>query len=123
MGGAYTIRRPRLRSLTPLLGLVVFVVIATRTDLVPPFATAWSSIREVVLLSPGPFGDEGPPEVGVRLKPGAPLPSGATSIVHDPRQPDAVDPEPLARMGKAASIARAWRRRSARSAAACRSWT
>ncbi len=37
-------------------------------------AVPWSSIRDVVVVSPGPIGGEGGTEVGVRLRPGAPLP-------------------------------------------------
>ncbi len=37
----------------------------------------WSSIREVVVIS----GTTGPTSVGVRLQPGAPLPTGARAIV------------------------------------------
>ncbi len=53
----------------------------------------WSSIREVVVVTPGPFSGDGPTEVGVRLNPGAPLPRGARAIVSDPRDPDAVQPD------------------------------
>lgn len=53
-----------------------------RTQRLDGAAVPWSSIDEVVLLTPGPFGGEGAPEVGVRLRQGAPLPDGASSIVH-----------------------------------------
>jgi hypothetical protein len=53
----------------------------------------WSSVRDVVVVQPGPIASEGGIEVGVRLKPGAPLPDGARAIVSDPREPDAVQPD------------------------------
>ena len=53
-------------------------------------AVPWSSIRDVVVVSPGPIGGEGGTEVGVRLKPGAPLPDGARSMIVDPANPDAM---------------------------------
>ena len=53
----------------------------------------WSSIRDVVVSSPGPIGSEGGTEVGVRLRPGAPLPRGARAMISDPRNPDAVQPD------------------------------
>ena len=53
----------------------------------------WSSIRDVVVSSPGPIGGEGGTEVGVRLRPGAPLPRGARAMISDPRSPDAVQPD------------------------------
>jgi hypothetical protein len=53
----------------------------------------WSSIRDVVVVSAGPFGGDRGTEVGVRLQPGAPLPAGARAIVSDPRNPDAVQPD------------------------------
>jgi hypothetical protein len=53
----------------------------------------WSSIRDVVVSSPGPIGGEGGIEVGVRLRPGAPLPQGARTMITDPRNPDAVQPD------------------------------
>lgn len=53
-------------------------------------AVPWSSIRDVVVVSPGPIGGEGSTEVGVRLKPGAPLPDGARAMIVDPANPDAV---------------------------------
>lgn len=53
-------------------------------------AVPWSSIRDVVVVSPGPIGGGGGTEVGVRLKPGAPLPDGARPIIVDPANPDAV---------------------------------
>ena len=56
-------------------------------------AVPWSSIRDVVVISPGPIGGEGGTEVGVRLRPGAPLPQGARAMVSDPRNPDAVQPD------------------------------
>jgi hypothetical protein len=59
----------------------------------------WSSIRDVVVVSPGPFGGDAAAEVGVRLKPGAPLPPGARAIVSDPRAPDAVQPDMRTRVG------------------------
>jgi hypothetical protein len=60
------------------------------TPLVP-----WSSIREVVVWNAGPagLGASGEPEVGVRLRPDAPLPRGVPAIIHDPSDPDAVAPE------------------------------
>ena len=59
----------------------------------------WSSIRDVVVVSPGPFNDNGATEVGVRLHAGAPLPQGARAIVSDPRDPDAVQPDMRTRVG------------------------
>ena len=53
----------------------------------------WSSVRDVVVVSPGPIASEGGVEVGLRLKPGAPLPDGARAIITDPRNPDAVQPD------------------------------
>ena len=52
----------------------------------------WSSVRDVVVLSPGPLAG-GPAQVGVRLKPGAPLPEGARAVVSDPSRPDEVAPD------------------------------
>jgi hypothetical protein len=46
----------------------------------------WSSIRELVLT------ESDPPELAVRLRPGAPLPNGVRAIIHDPSQPDAIAP-------------------------------
>lgn len=59
----------------------------------------WSSIREVVVVTPGPFGGDAPTEVGVRLTPDAPLPQGARAVVSDPREPDAVQPDMRTRVG------------------------
>ncbi len=59
------------------------------TTLVP-----WSSIREVVLWNAGPAGlGGGEPEVGLRLRPDAPLPDSVGSMIYDPAHPDAVAPE------------------------------
>jgi hypothetical protein len=59
------------------------------TTLVP-----WSSIREVVLLNAGPAGlGGGEPEVGLRLRPEAPLPDSLGSLIYDPAHPDEVAPE------------------------------
>jgi hypothetical protein len=56
------------------------------TTLVP-----WSSIREVVLWNAGPAGlGGGEPEVGLRLRPGAPLPDSMGSLIQDPARPDEV---------------------------------
>lgn len=52
----------------------------------------WTSIRALIVFVPGvsdPAG-RGLTELGVRLEPGAPLPSGVQAIVHDPRRPDEV---------------------------------
>jgi hypothetical protein len=49
----------------------------------------WSSIREVVVWNRL----AGTPEVGVRLRPEAPLPRGVRSMVIDPAHPDDVVPE------------------------------
>jgi hypothetical protein len=58
------------------------------TTLVP-----WSSIREVVLWNAGPAGlGGGEPEVGLRLRPDAPLPDSMGSLIHDPAHPDEVPP-------------------------------
>lgn len=59
----------------------------------------WASIRDVVIVSPGPFGADAGTEVGVRLRPGAPLPQGARAVVDDPRDPDAVQPDMRTRVG------------------------
>jgi hypothetical protein len=54
----------------------------------------WSSIREVVLWNAGPAGlGGGEPEVGLRLRPDAPLPDSMGSVIHDPAHPDDVPPE------------------------------
>jgi hypothetical protein len=54
----------------------------------------WSSIREVVLWNTGPAGlGGGEPEVGLRLRPDAPLPDSLSSLIHDPANPDEVPPE------------------------------
>jgi hypothetical protein len=59
------------------------------TTLVP-----WSSIREVVLWNAGPAGlGGGEPEVGLRLRPDAPLPDSMGSLIQDPAHPDEVPPE------------------------------
>lgn len=59
------------------------------TTLVP-----WSSIREVVLWNAGPAGlGGGEPEVGLRLRPDAPLPDSLGSLIYDPAHPDEVPPE------------------------------
>jgi hypothetical protein len=50
------------------------------------YQVPWSSVRELVLTE----GD--PPELAVRLLPGASLPSGVRAIIHDPKQPDAIAP-------------------------------
>lgn len=52
----------------------------------------WTSIREVVFYEPGVVAAD--PAIGLRLRPDASLPKGMKSIIHDPRDPDAV-PEPL----------------------------
>jgi hypothetical protein len=50
-----------------------------------------SSIREVVLWNAGPAGlGGGEPEVGLRLRPGAPLPDSMGSLIQDPARPDEV---------------------------------
>jgi hypothetical protein len=49
----------------------------------------WASIRAVVVWNPF----AGTPEVGVRLRPDAPLPRGVRALVHDPAHPDDVAPE------------------------------
>jgi hypothetical protein len=59
----------------------------------------WTSIRDVVVVLPGPFGGDGGTEVGVRLNAGVPLPQGARAIVSDPRDPDAVQPDMRTRVG------------------------
>jgi hypothetical protein len=54
----------------------------------------WSSIREVVLWNAGPAGlGGGEPEVGLRLRPDAPLPDSMGSLIYDPAHPDEVPPE------------------------------
>jgi hypothetical protein len=59
------------------------------TTLVP-----WSSIREVVLWNVGPAGlGGGEPEVGLRLRPDAPLPDAVGALIYDPAHPDEVPPE------------------------------
>jgi hypothetical protein len=59
------------------------------TTLVP-----WPSIREVVLWNAGPAGlGGGEPEVGLRLRPDAPLPDSLGSLIYDPAHPDEVPPE------------------------------
>jgi hypothetical protein len=59
------------------------------TTLVP-----WSSIREVVLWNAGPAGlGGGEPEIGLRLRPDAPLPEAVGSLIYDPAHPDEVPPE------------------------------
>jgi hypothetical protein len=59
------------------------------TTLVP-----WSSIREVVLWNAGPAGlGGGEPELGLRLRPDAPLPDSMSSVIYDPGHPDEVPPE------------------------------
>jgi hypothetical protein len=64
-----------------------------RNDRQSPFVP-WSSVQEVVVWNTGPAGlVAGTPEVGVRLRPDAPLPRGVRSLVHDPAHPDAVAPE------------------------------
>jgi hypothetical protein len=50
------------------------------------FHVPWTSVRELVLT------ESDPPELAVRLRPGAPLPSGVRAIIHDPNQPDAIAP-------------------------------
>lgn len=46
----------------------------------------WTSIRELVLT------ESDPPELAVRLRSEAPLPSGVHAIIHDPNHPDAIAP-------------------------------
>jgi hypothetical protein len=59
------------------------------TTLVP-----WTSIREVVLWNAGPAGlGGGEPEVGLRLRPDAPLPDSMASLIYDPAHPDEVPPQ------------------------------
>lgn len=59
------------------------------TTLVP-----WSSIREVVLFNAGPAGlGGGEPEVGLRLRPDAPLPDSIGALIYDPAHPDEVPPQ------------------------------
>jgi hypothetical protein len=54
----------------------------------------WSSIREVVLWNAGPAGlGGGEPEVGLRLRPDAPMPDSIGSLIYDPAHPDEVPPE------------------------------
>ena len=48
----------------------------------------WTSVREVVVVG-DPTAE---PRVGVRLHQGAPLPPGVRGLVHDPAQPDRVQP-------------------------------
>jgi hypothetical protein len=53
----------------------------------------WSSIRQVVVWNAGPAGlGGGVPEVGLRLRPDAPMPSAVGSLIHDPDHPDDVPP-------------------------------
>ena len=135
MGGeAYTVRRPRVGALAPLLVLPVFLV-ATQALGLPAFprvvvvlflvfaayvawqrtlvlkvdaegvqlgrgieyvygrqqlagaAVPWAAIRELVL-----FTGVGDPEIGLRLREGAPMPSGVRGIIRDPERPDEVPP-------------------------------
>ncbi|MDQ3611802.1 MAG: hypothetical protein M4D85_09420, partial [Actinomycetota bacterium] len=53
-----------------------------------PVFVPWLSVREVVVVT----GPTAAPQVGVRLRPGAPLPQGVRGMVHDPTRPDAVQP-------------------------------
>jgi hypothetical protein len=54
----------------------------------------WSSIREVVLWNAGPAGlGGGEPEVGLRLRPDAPLPDSMGAMIYDPAHADEVPPE------------------------------
>jgi hypothetical protein len=61
-----------------------------------PRRVPWSSVREVVVMSPpatvAAVGGLVGVEVGVRLRQGAPLPDNVRGIVHDPTRPDAVPP-------------------------------
>lgn len=61
-------------------------------------AVPWPSVWQLVLLRPEPvvgaFRTDLPPQVGVRLKRGAPLPAGMNSLVTDPDDPLAI-PDPL----------------------------
>lgn len=54
----------------------------------------WASVWQLVLLRPEPvagaFRTDLPPQVGLRLKRGAPLPSGMESLVFDPNDPLAI---------------------------------
>lgn len=54
---------------------------------VPPVQVPWASVREVVVIT-----DAAEPQVGVRLQPGAPLPTGVRGLVQDPARPDSVQP-------------------------------
>lgn len=58
-------------------------------------AVPWASVWQLVLLRPDPvagaFRADLPPQVGLRLKRGAPLPSGMTSLVTDPNDPLSID--------------------------------
>lgn len=57
-------------------------------------AVNWGSVRELVLTVayvPGSM-EARPTRLGVRLVPGAGLPSGARAVIHDPDHPDAVSP-------------------------------
>jgi len=57
------------------------------------FADApWSSVDEVLVAAPL---SGGPPEVAVRLRPGAPLPAGVQGIVHTPGAPEGPIPDAL----------------------------
>jgi hypothetical protein len=86
---------------------VVLFALATRVppDLVVeaagirfgPAAVPWASIRHVVIAAAGP---DGHIEIGLRLKPDAPLPEGVSSAVFDPRRPQALHVRGLFRPGR-----------------------
>lgn len=64
------------------------IVLSAAQPREPAVHIPWASVREVVVVT-DPTSE---PRVGVRLHLAAPLPTGVRGLVHDPAQPDRVQP-------------------------------